>query len=97
MPGDFFQSPPRAVFDAQLAYNLLTSFGEEIQQTPVVFIGPYEHHSNELPWRESVADVVTIRQDGAGALDLAHLEYELRRHADRSVKIGSAPIVPRRR
>jgi len=21
---------------------------------PVVFIGPYEHHSNELPWRESV-------------------------------------------
>src|SRR4051794_39228234 len=29
-------------------------------QRPVVFIGPYEHHSNELPWRESVADVVTI-------------------------------------
>ncbi|CAM5364929.1 hypothetical protein SALBM135S_08481 [Streptomyces alboniger] len=20
---------------------------------PVVFVGPYEHHSNELPWRES--------------------------------------------
>jgi selenocysteine lyase/cysteine desulfurase len=56
---------------------------------PVVFIGPYEHHSNELPWRESVADLVTIGQDGSGALDLAHLEYELRRHADRSVKIGS--------
>ncbi len=56
---------------------------------PVVFIGPYEHHSNELPWRESVADLVTIGQDGAGAVDLAHLEYELRRHADRTVKIGS--------
>ena len=27
---------------------------------PVIFIGPYEHHSNELPWRESIADVVTI-------------------------------------
>ena len=25
-----------------------------------MFIGPYEHHSNELPWRESVADVVVI-------------------------------------
>src|SRR3954465_1279380 len=24
---------------------------------PVVFIGPFEHHSNELPWRESIADV----------------------------------------
>ena len=56
---------------------------------PVVFVGPYEHHSNELPWRESVADLVTIGQDGAGGVDLVHLEYELRRHADRRVKIGS--------
>jgi selenocysteine lyase/cysteine desulfurase len=56
---------------------------------PVVFIGPYEHHSNELPWRESVADLVTIGQDRAGAVDLVHLEYELRRYADRTVKIGS--------
>src|SRR6266540_5934082 len=29
-------------------------------QRPVVFVGPYEHHSNELPWRESIADVVVI-------------------------------------
>src|SRR5690348_2991472 len=29
-------------------------------ERPVVFIGPYEHHSNELPWRESICDVVTI-------------------------------------
>ncbi len=50
---------------------------------PVVFIGPYEHHSNELPWRESVADVVTIREDADGRVDLGHLERELRRHADR--------------
>ena len=28
------------------------------RQRPVVFVGPYEHHSNELPWRESIADVV---------------------------------------
>jgi selenocysteine lyase/cysteine desulfurase len=56
---------------------------------PVVLVGPYEHHSNELPWRESVADVVTIQLDGTGGIDLVHLEYELRRHADRSVKIGS--------
>ena len=27
-------------------------------ERPVVFIGPFEHHSNELPWRESIADVV---------------------------------------
>src|SRR5207244_320978 len=29
------------------------------EERPVVFIGPYEHHSNELPWRESVVDLVT--------------------------------------
>jgi selenocysteine lyase/cysteine desulfurase len=58
-------------------------------ERPVVFVGPYEHHSNELPWRESIADVVTIREDGDGRVDVEHLEHELRRHADRQVKIGS--------
>src|SRR5438874_980307 len=39
------------------------------QQRPVVFIGPFEHHSNELPWRESIADVVTIHEDADGHVD----------------------------
>jgi selenocysteine lyase/cysteine desulfurase len=56
---------------------------------PVVFIGPYEHHSNELPWRESAADVVTIDEDADGRLDSDHLDHELRRYADRPLKIGS--------
>ncbi|HEY6692767.1 MAG TPA: aminotransferase class V-fold PLP-dependent enzyme [Solirubrobacteraceae bacterium] len=55
----------------------------------VVFVGPYEHHSNELPWRESAADVVTIRADRSGCVDLGHLEEELRRHAHRRLRIGS--------
>ena len=58
-------------------------------ERPVVFVGPYEHHSNELPWRESIADVVTIREDADGRVDLDHLEHELRRYADRPLKIGS--------
>jgi selenocysteine lyase/cysteine desulfurase len=59
------------------------------EKRPVVFVGPYEHHSNELPWRESLADVVTIPEDVDGRVDLAHLEHELRRYADRHLKIGS--------
>jgi selenocysteine lyase/cysteine desulfurase len=59
------------------------------EERPVVFVGPYEHHSNDLPWRESLADVVTIREDADGRMDLAHLESELRRHAGRPLKIGS--------
>ena len=58
-------------------------------ERPVVFIGPYEHHSNELPWRESIADVVTIHEDADGRIDLAQLERELVRYADRPLKIGS--------
>jgi selenocysteine lyase/cysteine desulfurase len=59
------------------------------QQRPVVFIGPFEHHSNELPWRESIADVITIHEDADGHVDLAQLEEELRKYADRPLKIGS--------
>ncbi len=60
-----------------------------VSERPVVFIGPYEHHSNELPWRESIADVVTISEDGDGHIDLAQLEKELQSYSDRELKIGS--------
>jgi selenocysteine lyase/cysteine desulfurase len=59
------------------------------EQRPVVFIGPFEHHSNELPWRESIADLVTIHEDADGHVDLADLEEQLRRYADRPLRIGS--------
>jgi selenocysteine lyase/cysteine desulfurase len=59
------------------------------EQRPVVFIGPYEHHSNELPWRESIADVVTIHEDPDGHVDVDSLTAELERYADRPLKIGS--------
>jgi selenocysteine lyase/cysteine desulfurase len=58
-------------------------------ERPVVFIGPYEHHSNELPWRETIADVVVIDEDPDGRIDEAHLERELIAFSERSLKIGS--------
>jgi selenocysteine lyase/cysteine desulfurase len=59
------------------------------EQRPVVFIGPYEHHSNELPWRESIADVVTIPEDFGGHIDLDTLRTELAKYADRPLRIGA--------
>jgi selenocysteine lyase/cysteine desulfurase len=59
------------------------------QERPVVFIGPFEHHSNELPWRESIADVVVIPEDADGHIDTHRLSVELAEHADRPLKIGS--------
>jgi len=58
-------------------------------QRPVVFIGPYEHHSNEISWRETIADVVVIAEDPDGRIDQTHLERALEAHRDRPVKIGS--------
>lgn len=58
-------------------------------ERPVVFVGPYEHHSNELPWRESIADVIEIREDADGHIDLAHLEEQLVTTAHRRLRIGS--------
>lgn len=58
-------------------------------ERPVVFIGPYEHHSNELPWRESIAEVVTIDEDADGHIDLKCLEAALIQYQDRPLRIGS--------
>ncbi|MDQ3981299.1 MAG: aminotransferase class V-fold PLP-dependent enzyme [Actinomycetota bacterium] len=60
-----------------------------LDERPVVFIGPYEHHSNELAWRESLADLVVIGEDSNGMIDQARLREELERYADRPLVIGS--------
>ena len=56
---------------------------------PVVFHGPYEHHSNILPWRESGAEVVEIDEDPQGGPDLGMLESELRARKDAPLLVGS--------
>jgi selenocysteine lyase/cysteine desulfurase len=59
------------------------------RERPVVFVGPYEHHSNELPWRESIADLVVIGEDADGLIDCDELERQLVRFAGRPLLIGS--------
>ncbi|NUO89954.1 MAG: aminotransferase class V-fold PLP-dependent enzyme [Dermatophilaceae bacterium] len=58
-------------------------------ERPVIFIGPYEHHSNEVMWRECVADVVVVPQDLDGHVDLGVLRERLTAHAHRPLLIGS--------
>ena len=60
-----------------------------VAERPVVFTGPFEHHSNELPWRETIADVVRIDEDTDGHIDLDQLEAELKTYTSRPLKIGS--------
>jgi selenocysteine lyase/cysteine desulfurase len=68
-------------------YALSAAIAPDVR--PVVFVGPFEHHSNELPWRESIAEVVEIPADRDGHIDLSALEAELVRFADRPLRIAS--------
>ncbi len=60
------------------------------RRQPVVFVGPYEHHSNEVSWRQGLAEVIEVDLDEDGAIDLGHLEHLLTRPAFRGRRcIGS--------
>ena len=74
--------------------KLVDSLGLNIplqnESPPVVFTSSYEHHSNLLPWRESVADVVTIAYHPVTGVCLKDLEKQLIKYKDRkSLKIGA--------
>ncbi|KAH7276634.1 hypothetical protein KP509_39G015700 [Ceratopteris richardii] len=44
----------------------------------IVFVGPYEHHSNLLSWRQSLVEVKEISSTGKeGYIDMERLEEEL--------------------
>ena len=73
--------------DLDSRYHLSDSIPAE--ERPLVLVGPYEHHSNELPWRESIADLVTIPEDRDGHIDLKALEVALIEHRDRPLIIGA--------
>ena len=63
--------------------------GVDEAENPVVIHGPYEHHSNLLPWRESKARVIEIPEGEGGGPDLAVLEATLQKHSGSDLLIGS--------
>lgn len=46
---------------------------------PLVVVGPYEHHSNILPWRESGAEVIAVPEGPRGGPDIEGLHAVLER------------------
>ena len=58
-------------------------------EKPLVLIGPYEHHSNELPWREAQVDVVRIPLDEDGNINQQDLIRTLEENATRPLIVGS--------
>ncbi|GJN13605.1 hypothetical protein PR202_gb00327 [Eleusine coracana subsp. coracana] len=64
-------SLPSAELRCRLASHL------RAEERWVVFVGPYEHHSNLLSWRQSLAEVVEIGVDIDGLMDIAALRRTL--------------------
>ncbi|MCX2723351.1 aminotransferase class V-fold PLP-dependent enzyme [Roseibium salinum] len=58
-------------------------------ENPLVILGPYEHHSDILPWRESGAEVVEIGEAADGGPDLAELEEVLRKAGKERLVVGA--------
>ena len=69
--------------------DVSTSAGRQVHPVsddshrPIMFIGPFEHHSNILPWREADVDFVQLGVNAAGGLDLDELRALLRRFKSR--------------
>ncbi|NHJ19325.1 MAG: aminotransferase class V-fold PLP-dependent enzyme [Candidatus Lokiarchaeota archaeon] len=68
----------KSVKNNVLEQNILNKLNNELNRMkPVVFIGPYEHHSNDIMWREAIAEVVAIKLTPEGYIDLVDLEHQV--------------------
>ena len=59
------------------------------KERPVVFITHMEHHSNQVPWMETIADVVILKCNDQMLVCPNELEKELEKYKDRLLKIGA--------
>ncbi|RSK26825.1 aminotransferase class V-fold PLP-dependent enzyme [Bacillus sp. HMF5848] len=77
------------ILGLRLPDQLISSVNLPMRKRPVVFVTHMEHHSNEISWRETIADVVQVRPNKEGLPDLGHLEELLQRYENREAKIGA--------
>lgn len=67
------------------------NFTLENKNIPLVIVGPFEHHSNEISYREALCDIVRIPLNKGGNVDLEYLEKTLKENATREI-IGAFSI-----
>jgi selenocysteine lyase/cysteine desulfurase len=58
-------------------------------ERPVVFRSQMEHHSNDITWRETIAETVYVEFDAHGRISAEALDAALGRYRDRPFKIGT--------
>lgn len=55
------------------------------KKLPLVIVGPYEHHSNEVSYREALCEVQRIRLNDEGLIDLKQLKEILQENRHREI------------
>jgi len=63
----------------------------EVSTVPLVIVGPFEHHSNEVSFREALCELIRIPLSDEGATDLKILEQVLKENSHREI-IGSFSV-----
>ncbi|MCP4970227.1 MAG: aminotransferase class V-fold PLP-dependent enzyme [Arcobacter sp.] len=58
------------------------------EEMPLVIVGPYEHHSNEISYREAFCETIRISLKEDGLINLEELEIILKKNQHREI-IGS--------
>ncbi|TLT00257.1 aminotransferase class V-fold PLP-dependent enzyme [Aliarcobacter cibarius] len=60
-------------------------YKKDKKKAPLIIVGPYEHHSNELSFRESLANVKRVKLTDDGLIDLKHLKKILENNKDKEM------------
>lgn len=55
------------------------------KKLPLIIVGPYEHHSNEVSYREALCEVKRIRLTNDGLVDLVQLKETLQENMHREI------------
>ncbi len=57
----------------------------DAMEKPLVLVGPFEHHSNEISYREALCDIIRIPLNVEGNVDLDFLEQTLKENSKREI------------
>lgn len=58
------------------------------EKLPLVIVGPYEHHSNELSFREGLCECVRVPLDDKGEIDFVVFEKLLQKNYQRQIIVS---------
>ena len=76
--GTYIPPKTKQILSKVTNYSTVVSKLRELGELPLVIITGYEHHSNDITWRNQVCDVKTVELKDDGFLDYEMLEHMMK-------------------